>query len=51
MRETSADKTVAMGKIVVSLTLTNWVDKVLSERGFIPEEDIRLSGLFLNCSY
>lgn len=30
-----------MGKVIVTLTLTNWVDKVLAERGFIPEEDIR----------
>lgn len=30
-----------MGKIVVTLTLTNWVDKVLAERGLISREDIR----------
>lgn len=30
-----------MGKIVVTLTLTNWVDKELAERGFIPESEIR----------
>ena len=30
-----------MGKIIVTLTLTNWVDQVLAERGFIPAKDIR----------
>ncbi|MEL6352204.1 MAG: aspartyl protease family protein [Cyanobacteria bacterium J06627_28] len=30
-----------MGKVVVTIELTNWADTVLAERGFIPEEDIR----------
>ena len=30
-----------MGKIVVTLTLTNWADTVLAERGFIPKEEVR----------
>lgn len=30
-----------MGKVVVTLTLTNWVDQVLAERGFIPTGQIR----------
>ena len=30
-----------MGKVVVTLTLTNWADRILSERGFIPVEEIR----------
>lgn len=30
-----------MGKIVVMLTLTNWADRVLSERGFISEKEVR----------
>lgn len=30
-----------MGKIVVTLTLTNWADRILSERGFISEEEVR----------
>jgi predicted aspartyl protease len=30
-----------MGKIVVTLKLTNWADKVLAERGFIPAEEVR----------
>ena len=30
-----------MGKILVRLTLTNWVDQVLAERGFIPTAEVR----------
>ena len=30
-----------MGKVVVTLNLTNWVDQVLAERGFIPTEQVR----------
>ncbi len=30
-----------MGKIIVTLTLTNWADRILSERGFIPADDVR----------
>ncbi len=30
-----------MGKIVVTLTLTNWADRVLSERGFITADEVR----------
>ena len=30
-----------MGKVIVTLILTNWVDQVLAERGFIQSEDIR----------
>ena len=30
-----------MGKVIVTLTLTNWVDQVLAERGFISTEKIR----------
>ena len=30
-----------MGKVVVTLNLTNWVDQVLAERGFILTEQIR----------
>ena len=30
-----------MGKVVVTLTVTNWVDQVLAERGFILTEQIR----------
>jgi len=30
-----------MGKVIVTLTLTNWVDQVLAERGFIPSKDVR----------
>ena len=30
-----------MGKIAVTLTLTNWADRILSDRGFIQEEEIR----------
>ncbi len=40
MNYKNANSTV-MGKIIVTLTITNWVDKVLAERGFIPEEDVR----------
>ena len=29
------------GKVIVTLILTNWVDQVLAERGFIQSEDIR----------
>ena len=31
----------AMGKVVVTLTLTNWADTVLAERGFIPAAEVR----------
>ena len=31
----------AMGKVVVTLTLTNWADTVLAERGFIPTAEVR----------
>ena len=31
----------AMGKIVVTLTLTNWADRILSERGFISTDEVR----------
>lgn len=30
-----------MGKVIVTLTLTNWVDQVLAERDFISAEQIR----------
>ena len=30
-----------MGKVVVTLNLTNWVDQVLAERGFIPTAQVR----------
>ncbi|MEM8613833.1 MAG: aspartyl protease family protein [Cyanobacteria bacterium P01_H01_bin.105] len=30
-----------MGKVIVALTLTNWVDQVLAERGFISTEQVR----------
>ncbi|MBE9063111.1 aspartyl protease family protein [cf. Phormidesmis sp. LEGE 11477] len=30
-----------MGKVIVSMTLTNWADQVLADRGFIPAVDIR----------
>ncbi|MGB3294389.1 MAG: retroviral-like aspartic protease family protein [Phormidesmis sp.] len=30
-----------MGKIVVTLTLTNWADRILAERGFIADDDVR----------
>lgn len=30
-----------MGRIVVTLTLTNWADRILSERGFIPVDEVR----------
>lgn len=41
MRKTAITDNAAMGKIVVTLTLTNWADTVLAERGFIPEEEVR----------
>jgi predicted aspartyl protease len=31
----------AIGKIIVTLTLTNWADRVLAERGFIPANEVR----------
>lgn len=31
----------SMGKVIVTLNLTNWVDQVLAERGFIPIEHVR----------
>ncbi|MGD1854414.1 MAG: aspartyl protease family protein [Leptolyngbyaceae cyanobacterium] len=30
-----------MGKVIVTLRLTNWIDQVLAERNFIPPEQIR----------
>lgn len=39
MANTNSNK--AMGKVIVSLTLTNWVDQVLAERGFIPADEVR----------
>ena len=30
-----------MGKVIVTLTLTNWVDQILAERGFIAPEQVR----------
>lgn len=38
--KTSVNNTT-LGKVVVTLNLTNWADTVLAERGFIPEEEIR----------
>lgn len=32
---------LTMGKVIVTLTLTNWVDQVLAERGFIETAEIR----------
>lgn len=40
MSPTSEDSK-KMGKVVVTLELTNWADEVLADRGFIPAEDIR----------
>ena len=37
----AAPSDTTMGKIVVTLTLTNWADRILSDRGFIQEEEIR----------
>lgn len=39
MSKTAADQ--KMGKVVVTMALTNWADTVLADRGFISEEDIR----------
>jgi len=39
-RQIVSDKTT-MGRIVVTLVLTNWVDKVLSDRGFIAQQEVR----------
>jgi predicted aspartyl protease len=39
-----SNKTAAngkMGKIIVTLSLTNWADTVLAERGFIPPAEVR----------
>jgi predicted aspartyl protease len=30
-----------MGKVTTTLTVTNWVDEVLAERGFIPNDQVR----------
>ncbi|MEN8447756.1 MAG: retroviral-like aspartic protease family protein [Cyanobacteria bacterium J06555_13] len=30
-----------MGRIIVTLTLTNWADRILAERGFISAEEVR----------
>ena len=30
-----------MGKVTTTLTVTNWVDEVLAERGFIPIDQVR----------
>ena len=30
-----------MGKVIVTLELTNWADEVLAERGFIPPTEVR----------
>jgi len=40
MVETSAIATKGMGKVVVKLTLTNWIDQVLAERNFIPVDEV-----------
>ena len=34
-------KNTDMGKVVVTMRLTNWADTVLSERGFIPVSEVR----------
>ncbi|MEO0759189.1 MAG: hypothetical protein AAFY78_20210 [Cyanobacteria bacterium J06648_16] len=41
MMESTAVSQEQMGKFVVSLTLTNWVDQVLAERGFIAADEVR----------
>lgn len=30
-----------MGKVTATLTVTNWVDEVLAEQGFIPKDQVR----------
>jgi predicted aspartyl protease len=30
-----------MGKVTTTLSVTNWVDEVLAERGFIPNDRVR----------
>lgn len=40
MSDTAIPK-IQIGKIIVTLKLTNWADKVLAERGFIPAEEVR----------
>lgn len=37
----SLPENIAMGKIVVTLVLTNWIDKILAERGFISATEVR----------
>lgn len=34
-----------MGEVIVSLTVTNRIDQVLAERGFIPKEEVRTTTL------
>ncbi|MEO0767984.1 MAG: hypothetical protein AAFY72_00905 [Cyanobacteria bacterium J06649_4] len=43
MNKTVADR--QMGKVVVTIALTNWTDTVLAARGFISEEDFAHVGL------
>lgn len=37
--ETTFNDTI--GKVIVTLNLTNWIDQVLAERGFIPAKQVR----------
>ena len=30
-----------MGKVTATITVTNWVDKILAERGFIDTKEVR----------
>jgi predicted aspartyl protease len=34
-------KSHQMGQVTISITVTNWVDQVMSDRNFIPPEEIR----------
>ncbi|MEL6259850.1 MAG: aspartyl protease family protein [Cyanobacteria bacterium J06554_11] len=41
MTQAFSPEIAAMGRIVVQLAVTNWVDKILSERGFIADTEVR----------
>jgi predicted aspartyl protease len=37
----TSDSLKTMGKVTTTITVTNHIDQILAERGFIPEEQIR----------